>query len=259
MSHNDLVQEAFTRQAQRFSGGSLALAAPAHLGWMVDLIDPPAASIVLDVGAGTAHLGRALAPRVDHVVAIDRTAAMLEVGRAEASRLRIGNLGFHRGDMLALPYRSDSFDCVVTRFTLHHLPDPAAALLEMARVCRRSGRVAVVDLTSPADPASAREHNRLERLRDPSHVRALDIPEIRETLARCGLRVFRSAEKDVEVDLASWLDLTGTPDERRSEIERALRADVDRARSTGMRPFLRDQQLKFMQTWAVFVAGRQPA
>jgi ubiquinone/menaquinone biosynthesis C-methylase UbiE len=257
MSHNDLLDEAFTRQAPRFLSGSLTLADPAHLDWMVERIDPCVGSLVLDAGAGTGHLGLALAPRVGHVVALDRTAAMLNAGRAVSSNRQIDNMSFHRGDMTALPYKDDSFDCVVTRFTLHHLLDPAAAVLEMTRVCRPSGKIAVVDLTTPSDPAAAREHNRLERLRDPSHVRALGIPEIGETLARCGLRVIRYAERDVEVDLVSWLDLTGTTGECRSEIERELRAEVDRSRSTCMRPYLNDERIKFLQTWVIFVAGQQ--
>ena len=54
------------------------------------------------------------------------------------------------------------------------LSGPLAVVAEMCRVCKQGGRVAVADVFTSADPAKAEAYNRLERLRDPSHVRALD-------------------------------------------------------------------------------------
>lgn len=47
------------------------------------------------------------------------------------------------GDSSALPYTDATFDLVVTRFSFHHLVEPLRTLLEMKRVCKPGGRVAL--------------------------------------------------------------------------------------------------------------------
>jgi SAM-dependent methyltransferase len=79
------------------------------------------------------------------------------------------------------------FTIVVTRYSFHHLIDPAAALQEMARVCDAKGRIVVVDAYAPEDSDQAAEFNRVERLRDPSHVRSLSLSALRDMFARVGL------------------------------------------------------------------------
>jgi len=76
---------------------------------------------------------------------------------------------------------------VVTRYSLHHLLDPLSALREMARVCVADGRIVVVDAYAPSDPAQAYAYNRVERLRDPSHARALSLTELKGLFGRVGL------------------------------------------------------------------------
>src|SRR5262249_4201584 len=57
---------------------------------------------------------------------------------------------------------------------------------DMARVCAPGGRVVVVDAYT-RDPEQAEAYNRLERLRDPSHVRALALGELEALFAVAGL------------------------------------------------------------------------
>jgi SAM-dependent methyltransferase len=71
--------------------------------------------------------------------------------------------------------------------TLHHLLDPLSALREMARVCVPDGRIVVVDAYAPDDAAQANAYNRVERLRDPSHARALSLTELKGLFGRLGL------------------------------------------------------------------------
>ncbi len=75
----------------------------------------------------------------------------------------------------------------MTRFAVHHFPDPAAVMREMVRVCAPGGRVVVADTCASADPAKAAAFNRLEMLRDPSHVRALPLGELQGLFRAVGL------------------------------------------------------------------------
>ncbi len=58
----------------------------------------------------------------------------------------------------------------------------------MARVCAPGGRLVVVDMYASEDPAKAAEFNRLERLRDPSHMRSLTLPELKSLFGEAGLQ-----------------------------------------------------------------------
>ena len=64
---------------------------------------------------------------------------------ARAVRAEAGpQIGFLRADAQRLPLRDETVDAVVSIAVLQLVPDPAAALAEMARVLRPGGRLAVM-------------------------------------------------------------------------------------------------------------------
>ena len=95
--------------------------------------------------------GRRLRPLYRHRVAgaphrtgwpgLDISELML----ARAVRVEGGpQIGFLRADAQRLPLRDETVDAVVSIAVLQLVPDPAAALAEMARVLRAGGRLAVM-------------------------------------------------------------------------------------------------------------------
>jgi ubiquinone/menaquinone biosynthesis C-methylase UbiE len=50
-----------------------------------------------------------------------------------------------RADSCRLPFADDTFDVVLSRSLLHHLPDPEQGIREMARVLRPGGEVVAMD------------------------------------------------------------------------------------------------------------------
>ena len=112
---------------------------------------------------------------------------MLDFGRELAAKKGLANVTFKQGDVTTLPFPDGSFSVVVTRYTFHHFLDPLAVFKEMVRVCRRGGRIAVVDMYASEDDAKAAHWNRLERLRDPSHVRCLPLSELKALFGKVGL------------------------------------------------------------------------
>jgi hypothetical protein len=58
----------------------------------------------------------------------------------------------------------------------------------MVRVCAPGGRVLVIDTYATEDKAKAVQFNRLELLRDPSHVRNLPLSEHKSLFGAAGLR-----------------------------------------------------------------------
>jgi ubiquinone/menaquinone biosynthesis C-methylase UbiE len=140
------------------------------------------------------------------VTGIDVTPAMLDRARALAAERGIANVAWRTGDVLPLPYPDASFSLVVSRFAVHHFPDPVAVLREMRRVCMPGGRVVVVDVVASPVPARAAAFNRMERLRDPSHVRALTLAELRELFADVGFPTPRAAFAELRAELEGLLE-----------------------------------------------------
>jgi 2-polyprenyl-3-methyl-5-hydroxy-6-metoxy-1,4-benzoquinol methylase len=89
---------------------------------------------VLDVGCGEGVLTGQWAERFGRVVGVDLEHPAL---RREWERRRRSNLEFRAADAASLPFAENEFDLVCGVEMLEHLPDPAAALAEMARVARR--------------------------------------------------------------------------------------------------------------------------
>jgi SAM-dependent methyltransferase len=109
-----------------------------------DWLNIPAGGIALDVGCGpgtvTASLASAAGPG-GLALGLDISEAML----ARAVRAEAGpQIGFLRADAQRLPLRDGTVDAVVSIAVLQLVPDPAAALAEMARVLRAGGRLAVM-------------------------------------------------------------------------------------------------------------------
>jgi ubiquinone/menaquinone biosynthesis C-methylase UbiE len=252
-TQHDVIRREFGQQAARFGEQGLTLSNQAYLQWMVEQLNLQPHFEVLDVAAGTGHLSRAIAPQVKHVVGLDLTPEMLAQGRREAEQQGLTNLVFEQGEAEHLSYAHESFDLVVTRFSLHHFAAPQGPLQEMVRVCRRGGRVAVIDIVSPDDPAVAITYNHLERLRDPSHLCALTADELFGLMRRTGLDLVHTASRDVEVHLERWLDLTRVAPEARRTIRSALTEDLEGMQTTGMRPYLRGEELKFLHAWLVVI------
>lgn len=102
---------------------------------------------VLDVGCGPGTITVGLAARVPDgfVVGLDAAPEVLEEARARPEAAEAGNLRFQLGNVYELGFDDDSFDVVHAHQVLQHLADPLRALVEMRRVCRAGGVVAVRD------------------------------------------------------------------------------------------------------------------
>jgi SAM-dependent methyltransferase len=247
------VREQFRLQAATFAEQGFATR---NLDWIVGQLAPAAGEQVLDVAAGAGHLGRALAPYVAHVSALDLTPEMLEQGQRLADAEGLRNVVFLLGNATALPWIDRQFDLVACRIALHQVADPAAVVREMARVTRRDGRIGVIDMIAADDPELAAETNRLERLRDPSHGRTLTVAEIGGLLADAGAVVATTECLDNSLELEDWMERSQTPAEVRAQIRERIGRELDGGEPTGLRPQREpDGSIIFTHTWATITAN----
>ena len=113
----------------------------------------PAGARVLDLATGTGDLALMIArlhPDAQ-VVGSDPSNGMLEIGVDKVERSGLADrVRLELGDAQALPYEDDCFDGCCIAFGIRNVPDRSAALAEMARVTKPSGRVAVLELGEPS-------------------------------------------------------------------------------------------------------------
>jgi arsenite methyltransferase len=110
----------------------------------VEWLNIPPGGTALDVGSGPGNITASLARAAGTgglALGVDISEPML----ARAVRAESGpQVGFIRADAQRLPLRDNTVDAVVSLAVLQLIPDPAAALAEMARVLQPGGRLAIV-------------------------------------------------------------------------------------------------------------------
>lgn len=203
-THSDLIPDQFTRQATPFSTAAPIADAKA-LQMIVEAAAAGPDDTVLDVACGGGIVVCAFAERVKHATGIDMTPAMLERARRHAAEKGVTNVTWQEGDVEHLPYPDGTFTIVVNRFAVHHFLRPEVVFSEMVRVCAPGGRVVVVDSCASPDPAKAAEFNRLEKLRDPSHVKALPLAELKRLYRGAGLAGARESFYELRDEVTNLL------------------------------------------------------
>jgi len=170
--------------------------------WYVDhlLADfPKSLGNVLDIGCGPADVPVRLArahPTI-RITAIDGSAAMLELAQkaVEAARLQ-KRIATVQGYIPGLPFDEHSFDAVLSKDLLHHLPDPIVLWSEARRLGRRGAALYVMDLFRPASTDAARtivetvagkEHPILKEDFYNSLCAAFSVEEVRSQIKQSGL------------------------------------------------------------------------
>ncbi len=103
---------------------------------------------VLDIGTGTGRMAELFAHRAEHIVALDKSPAMLRVARARLHHLGSDRIEMVQGDFTSLPLPAASVDTVLFHQVLHFAHNPAEALREAARVTCDGGRIAIVDFAA---------------------------------------------------------------------------------------------------------------
>lgn len=112
---------------------------------LFELIGSVADQTFLDVGCGDAEFASKLARRGALVVGLDADAAMLTAARRRAAADSV-RLRLVRGSAEMLPFKEASFDGAVAVATLCFVNDAERAVLEMARVLKPGGRLAIGEL-----------------------------------------------------------------------------------------------------------------
>lgn len=251
-THNATVVDQFTRQADAFAAAA-AIRDDQALDLLVTRCGAGANDESLDVACGPGLVVCAFARVVRAAAGIDLTPAMISKGEALAAAEGLANTSFRVGDVNALPYASASFSVVTSRYAFHHFAQPARVLGEMVRVCRPNGRVAVMDMIGPEDAGESERFNRMEKLRDPSHVRAPTLASLRQCFRDAGLSDPSIAHRKMTVELEAVLNASFPNEGDKERVREMIVASLD-GDSMGTQTHLRGEKVIFSYPIALLVA-----
>jgi ubiquinone/menaquinone biosynthesis C-methylase UbiE len=251
-SHRDLIIDQFTRQAVPFSTAPGILDEDA-LRLLVEAAGAGPDDTVLDVACGPGLVVAAFARVVRHATGIDLTPAMIARAETVARERGLSNVGWRVGDVQSLPFANASFSIVSSRFAFHHMRDPGAVLAEMRRVCAPGGRVVVADVVASDDQQKAAAFDRMELLRDPSHVRALGRDEMRDLFQKGGLPAPVLTQYQLKSELEGLL-ARSFPAPGDAERIRQMFVDSLADDGLGMGTHRRGDEIRFAYPVAVLVA-----
>ena len=252
----DDIRSQFTRQGEAYAETAQARDEAAHT-MLVEMLRPTAESHVLDVACGPGFLTMAFARYCASVVGLDATEAMLSMARAESGKRGLSNVRFEEGLATDIPFAPASFDIVSCRAAFHHFPQPEGVLTEMRRVLKPSGKILIADTVTSEDPREDEVHNAIERLCDPTHVKALSRTEFHQLLRTTGLDIVTELPGRITYDLDGWI-LHGGPS---PEIEKEIRRRFDEALKndkTGLRVRTKGEKILFTHQTLVLIAALRP-
>ncbi|NLX60326.1 MAG: class I SAM-dependent methyltransferase [Phycisphaerae bacterium] len=164
---------------------------------------------LLDVGCGTGHWCLFFAEMGYQVTGIDVATEMIQ-----AARQHVPGGSFEVADAADLPFEDKTFDVVAAMAMLEFVPDPRAALREMARCAKPGGRLLIGTLNRHAPLnqerlATGRQPYASARLFSPEPLRVMLAPLGRIRMVASTLDQQASAAPSDEATTASVGTLDG--------------------------------------------------
>ncbi|UCG37995.1 MAG: class I SAM-dependent methyltransferase [bacterium] len=213
-------RDTFSRSAERYlhstehrSGPDLEVIRKAAAGSF------PA--LVLDVASGAGHALRAAAPYSGVCIAADLTMEMLRVTKAHLDGLGLGPVLCVQSGAEALPLADGRAGLVTCRIAPHHFASVPPFLREVARVLAPEGQFILVDSLAPAGDTECDSFiNKVERFRDPSHVRSYTSVQWEGFFRDAGLRILLSEVFEKTHVFREWAGRVGLDEEGIRALER---------------------------------------
>ncbi|GEP12366.1 class I SAM-dependent methyltransferase [Methylobacterium gnaphalii] len=105
-------------------------------------LDPQPAEKILDLATGTGWTSRVVARRGARVTGADISGVLLAFATEQAKSEGL-DITYREGDAESLPFADGEFDAVISTCGVMFASHPEAAASELARVCRKGGRIAL--------------------------------------------------------------------------------------------------------------------
>ncbi len=249
--HNETIIEQFKQQALTFQ------TVKGHYDSVDTIISMSEISndeTLLDIACGTGILTCEFAKHAKSVRGLDITQEMLTQAKITQKNSNLNNIHFDLGEVEHLPYKDKSFDIVFSRYSFHHFLNTKKVFDEMLRVCKDGGKIIVVDVALEEKYSLA--YNSMEKLRDPSHTKALSLNEFHTLYSNPLLRAHKQSSYSVEVELENQLSASfpnkGDEDVLRNIFKKELSHDT-----LGMKTYTKEDKIYFSYPITIFSAIKE--
>lgn len=216
------VRDQFSQHADYYAQ-SIAHSKGNTLDVILEFADPKGTEKSLDIATGTGFTAFALAPKVASVVATDLTPEMVAKASELAQEQNLENVTFSVAAAESLPFTDSSFDLVTCRLAPHHFQNVPQFLSEVHRVLRQDGVFCFVDSVSPESHALITWQNRVEKLRDDSHVFGYPPSQWNRMITDGGFEIEQTAHtRNAQMSFMWWVRPEKNPPEIVKEIRDAF-------------------------------------
>lgn len=218
---NELVKSQFGREAEKYVTSQVHNN-PEDLEFILEFINPDSSWKALDIATGGGHLAYTLSSKVAEIYATDLTEQMLDQVKIQIKERKINNLKTQLEDVHKLSFPDESFDLVCSRLAPHHFHDIHKAFQEIKRVTKKGGFVFIQDTLGPQKPDAQKFFNKIEKMRDPSHVHDLSESEWVDLFRNTGLKLLKQDKREKSWPFLWWTERMSTPADTVIEIKNLL-------------------------------------
>ncbi len=259
------LDEAKKRATATYNAASDFFDHPANSFWerygrrTVERLELTRGSRVLDACCGS---GASAIPAAEivgangSVIGVDLAENLLELARTKAKGLGLENTEFRTGDITNLSFDDNTFDAVVCVFGIFFVPDMEAALRELNRVTRTSGKIAITTWGPRVfEPANTAFWNSVRATRPDLYKgfnpwdRISEVEALRTVFAAAGLNrvdiVPEAGSQPLNTPEDWWAMILGTG--YRATIEQLSPEDCDRVKRENIE-FIRSSGLRSVET-----------
>ncbi|HEX2715414.1 MAG TPA: methyltransferase domain-containing protein [Candidatus Acidoferrales bacterium] len=187
----------------RFVSSRLSRETRKDVAW----IRPSPGDRVLDLACGPGTLAVEMACYGCRVVGLDLAEQMIMQARRAAREHRRALVHLVLADAEQLPIPDKMFDLATCGFSFAVFPAPLRTVAEIRRVTRPGGRVAILEVVAPENPAQSSELHRLEKLRSggvPVHL--VTLPELLGLFNGAGFDLLDACVSERRRHVDDWLD-----------------------------------------------------
>lgn len=156
-SKKEEVKEMFDNIAYRYDFLNRLLSLGIDVTWRrkaISFLKPSNPKIILDLATGTGDFAmEALKLNPQEVIGLDLSNEMMDVGRKKASSQNVSSIvSFIQGDSEQMPFEDNYFDAITVGFGVRNFENLEKGLLEMKRVLKTGGKIAILEAAKPVNP-----------------------------------------------------------------------------------------------------------
>lgn len=209
---------------------------------------------VLDIACGTGIVSCEFAKHSKEVIGLDITEEMLTQARKLQKEKKLNNIDFRNSNVETLSFEDNSFDVVFTRYSFHHFLDTKKVFDEMLRVCKKDGKIAIVDVALEQSVSLA--YNQMEKLRDPSHTKALTFEEFNNLFDNSELINHKESSYKVNLELEKQLEASFPNKGDEDKIRKIFQEDI-KTNALGVESYKKDGKIYFSYPISIFLAQKK--